>query len=553
VEISASEVAQFIPNKILDKWQQMVDSLAEIMDVPTAMITKFEPPYVEAVRVNRPNPQGIKAKFRTPIADLYCEKIYNKEKNRLLVTNALNDEIWNRNPELEFGYISYLGFPIFLPNGDIFGTICVFDTKENTYSDRFETLILLFKDQIEIQLALLYQQFNLETRLEKQAGELTDTNLKLSKVRDQRKKAFLALRESEARFRQMVESSLVGISVLWEGKHIYQNPEYRRIFGSIPKGEPFPYPENIHAEDVHRVEQLHGEFVCGNNRIFETECRVYSFSTEPISRGIKWVHCRAIRVKYGRSQAVVATVMDITRIKELEVLVGVEDKMSSLGRVATGIAHEMRNPVSAVNVYLAVMQETLQGLTARNHNQIETLKKACRQMQEAANRIDTIVRKVMDFAKPTKPQLVTANLNRNIKKTIDLCDASIRKSNISLSTVLDPNLPKCLIDPHLIEQVLLNLLTNAVRAVQDHDGARSIEMSSQKTNSSIIIRVADSGPGVPEEIRDKIFDPFFTTAENGSGIGLCMSQRIISDHHGTLSVAKSSWDGAAFEIQLPRL
>jgi C4-dicarboxylate-specific signal transduction histidine kinase len=258
-------------------------------------------------------------------------------------------------------------------------------------------------------------------------------------------------------------------------------------------------------------------------------------------------------VKYGRSQAVIATVMDITRIKELEVLVAVEDKMSSLGRVATGIAHEMRNPVSAVNVYLAVMQETLQGLTAPNHNQIETLKKACRQMQEAANRIDTIVRKVMDFAKPTKPQLVTADLNRSIKKTIDLCDASIRRSNILLSIVLDPNLPKCLIDPHLIEQVLLNLLTNAVRALQDHDGARKIEISSQKTYSSIIIRVADSGPGVPEEIRDKIFDPFFTTAENGSGIGLCMSQRIISDHHGTLSVAKSNWDGAAFEIQLPRL
>ncbi|MGD9362827.1 MAG: ATP-binding protein, partial [Desulfobacterales bacterium] len=367
----------------------------------------------------------------------------------------------------------------------------------------------------------------------------------------ERKKAEIKLRESEARFRSLVENSLVGISMFWEGRHIYQNPEYRRIFGPIPEDEPFPYLENIHTEDVQHIEQLYGGFVCGNNRIFEAEYRVYPFSTEQFSRSINWVQCRAIQVTYEGSQAIIATVMDTTRVKELEVLVGVEDKMSSLGRVATGIAHELRNPVSAINVYLAVMQETLQELAARNQNKIETLNRACRQMQEATNRIDSTVRKVMDFAKPSTPQLVNADLNQSIQKAIDLCDAALRKAKISLHTVLDSNLPKSWVDPHLIERVLLNLLSNAVQALKEHDGARQIEIASQKTNSSIIIRVADSGPGVSEDIRNKIFDPFYTTAANGSGIGLSISQRIVSDHHGRIEIGKSEWGGAEFTIQLP--
>jgi len=250
-------------------------------------------------------------------------------------------------------------------------------------------------------------------------------------------------------------------------------------------------------------------------------------------------------------RANIATVMDTTRIKELEVMVGVEDKMSSLGRVAAGISHEMRNPVSAMNVYLAVMQETLQGFTGQDQNKIQTLNKACRQMQEAANRIDSIVRKVMDFAKPSKPQLVIADLNQSIQKVIELSEVTLRKRNISLSTILDPDLPKCLVDPHLIERVLLNLITNAVQVLKDHDGAGKIEISSQKTNSSIVVRVVDSGPGVSEDIRAKIFDPFYTTAEDGSGIGLSISQRIVSDHRGRIDIGTSKWGGAEFKIQLP--
>ena len=106
-------------------------------------------------------------------------------------------------------------------------------------------------------------------------------------------------------------------------------------------------------------------------------------------------------------------------------------------------------------------------------------------------------------------------------------------------------------DPRLIEQVLLNLISNAVQAMGSRDGPRRIEIASSTEEGRIVLRVSDSGPGVPTRLRTKIFDPFFTTRKDGYGIGLSFSHRIVSDHGGSLTVGKSCWGGAEFRIELP--
>jgi signal transduction histidine kinase len=116
---------------------------------------------------------------------------------------------------------------------------------------------------------------------------------------------------------------------------------------------------------------------------------------------------------------------------------------------------------------------------------------------------------------------------------------------------LAPDLPRCYADPHLIEQVVLNLITNAARAMEKSNGDRIVEITSSAANNTLSIQVADSGPGVPVEIREKIFDPFFTTSEEGSGIGLNIAQRIVADHNGSISLHTSKWGGAEFRIELP--
>ena len=125
------------------------------------------------------------------------------------------------------------------------------------------------------------------------------------------------------------------------------------------------------------------------------------------------------------------------------------------------------------------------------------------------------------------------------------------KKGIKIERLLDQNLPMCYADPQLIEQVILNLITNAANAIETFNGLKIIGVESIAENNTLFIRVSDSGPGIPENNREKVFDPFFTTKDEGSGIGLNIAQRIIADHNGTISLHKSKWGGAEFTIRLP--
>ena len=143
------------------------------------------------------------------------------------------------------------------------------------------------------------------------------------------------------------------------------------------------------------------------------------------------------------------------------------------------------------------------------------------------------------------------NLNQSISEAINLSAVTLRKKGIKTETSLSENLPDCYGDSHLNEQVILNLINNANKAMNKEDDTNIIKITSYSENQIIFIRVGDSGHGVPLKMKDKIFDPFFTTHSDGSGIGLSLAQRIIADHGGTISVGASELGGAEFTIELP--
>jgi signal transduction histidine kinase len=159
-EIRTKEVA--IPDEIFNKWQSIVDIIGKIIQVPAALIMKVEPPYIKVFRASESigNPYKIGAKDHLP--GLYCETVI-KTNNKLLVPNALKDPHWDRNPDIKLGMISYLGFPLLWPDGDVFGTICVLDSKENSYTSLCESFMLQFKELVESQLALITQTEDLKT------------------------------------------------------------------------------------------------------------------------------------------------------------------------------------------------------------------------------------------------------------------------------------------------------------------------------------------------------------------------------------------------------
>jgi len=245
-----------------------------------------------------------------------------------------------------------------------------------------------------------------------------------------------------------------------------------------------------------------------------------------------------------------AIVRDISLRMELEQLMRLQEKMASLGRVAAGIAHEIRNPLSGINSYMYSLRKGIEaGVADRQERSL--LLSSADEIQGASNKIEGVIRRVMDFAKPGMPKLSLININQPIDEALELSAATLRKSGISVKQELAEGLQLCRADPQMIEQVILNLITNAVQAMQAMTGEKHLELRSSASDGHIVVAVGDSGPGISPQERAKIFDPFYTTKSDGSGIGLSLCQRIITDHRGMLTVETSRWGGAEFRIDLP--
>lgn len=153
-----------IPEEIIEKWQKIVDIMADVIDVPAGLIMKVEPPQIEVFRSSNSEQNPYEAGDTENLAGLYCEEVI-ESKDELLVPNARKDEKWEDNPDVELGMISYLGFPLEWPDGDVFGTICVLDSEENRYSEKYEDLMRQFRKLVESHLELVYQRNKLERQI----------------------------------------------------------------------------------------------------------------------------------------------------------------------------------------------------------------------------------------------------------------------------------------------------------------------------------------------------------------------------------------------------
>jgi signal transduction histidine kinase len=243
--------------------------------------------------------------------------------------------------------------------------------------------------------------------------------------------------------------------------------------------------------------------------------------------------------------------VDITEAKQLEHQLLIKNKMLSLGRVAAGIAHEIRNPLTGINTYLYTIEDLCES-DRLGPEEMKVIRQILAQIQVASNKIESVIKRVMDFSKPGAPRMVRTDINKSLEEAIELSSVTMRKNGIKFEKSLAADLPQCYADPHLIEQVVLNLITNAARAMEKStNGNKRVEIKSSAQNNTLCIQVADAGPGVPSELREKIFDPFFTTKDDGSGIGLNIAQRIVADHNGSISLGSSRWGGAEFKIELP--
>ncbi|MBT8368911.1 MAG: PAS domain S-box protein, partial [Deltaproteobacteria bacterium] len=362
----------------------------------------------------------------------------------------------------------------------------------------------------------------------------------------EQKLAQKSLEESEKRFRDLVENSLTGISIVQDNQVVYQNQEQERLLGPLPRSYLLADFEKIHSDDVAMVKRLSHRIDRGEIQTLETDFRFYTSSPKKGGQDLKWVYCRSLLTEYRGKEAILVNMIDMTKAKELEHLLTIQDKMASLGRVAAGMAHEIRNPLSGINIYL----NTLKKLHHKKGSE-EKVKQILGQIQSASRKIESVIRRVMDFAKPGEPRLALIDLNGPVTEAINLSAVTMRKSGIALEKALSEKLPSCNADPTLIEEMVLNLLNNATGAMKSMEGDKKIIVTSSVEGNDIILAVSDSGPGIAPELKDKIFDPYFTTKSDGTGIGLSICHRIVTDHGGSLTVSDSDLGGAEFRVEIP--
>jgi PAS domain S-box-containing protein len=368
---------------------------------------------------------------------------------------------------------------------------------------------------------------------------------RLGKVLD-RRKAEQALTESERRFRDLVENSPVGIAIIREHRVVYENPEQKRL-GLFGSGTGFPTFDNLHPEDMEKIRILYQDVACGDQEKAETDFRFYPFRNTEKKTEILWVNCRMNRILFQERNAVLINCIDITRAREMEKLLGIRDKMSSLGRVAAGIAHEIRNPLSGINIYLDALEQM-----ADYGEYPEKILNITQKIQSASDKIESIIKRVMDFSKPGEPKFTYIDIRGPLEDAMQLSGVSLRKSGIILHKNLPGEAVICHADAHMIERVMLNLINNAAEAMRRPEiREKHLEIALESDHQKAMIRVSDSGTGIPADAVRKIFDPFYSTKSYGTGIGLSLCHRIITDHRGSLDVSAGRRGGAEFIIQLP--
>ncbi len=237
-----------------------------------------------------------------------------------------------------------------------------------------------------------------------------------------------------------------------------------------------------------------------------------------------------------------AVFRDLTERRRLEKRLAQERRLSAMGELASGVAHEIRNPLNAIAV---IAQRFAREFEPREG--VEEYRKLARTVVSETRRINEIIQQFLKFARPPKLNLQQTDLAAIAREVVNLFSSTAREKGISLEIEAPRELPWNA-DPEQLKQALGNLVQNAIQACSSDD---RVTLRLHADGRDVVIQVQDTGPGIPETVRPKIFDLYFTTRPDGTGIGLSLVHRIVSAHGGTIEVKTGKDEGTEFTIRLP--
>ena len=255
---------------------------------------------------------------------------------------------------------------------------------------------------------------------------------------------------------------------------------------------------------------------------------------------------------------------DLTLVEQLNEQEKLKDRLAALGQMAAGLAHEIRNPLAAIELTASLIKRKLVG-NSNHTTQLESI-------QSEVRKLNKIVTDCLEFVRPVKISQEKVNLVSLLDESILIALSTVEKKEILLQKNFLAT-PPVSVDYNQMKQVVVNILVNALQALKDHGSIEiscgpsscfqrnaaygngkfsDMNLGRQLSMSSYAwVKVADNGQGIPEDVLSKIFYPFFTTKEKGSGIGLAIAQKIVESHHGSIDVESKPGVGTTFTLKLP--
>jgi two-component system sensor histidine kinase HydH len=267
----------------------------------------------------------------------------------------------------------------------------------------------------------------------------------------------------------------------------------------------------------------------------EIQCRRSETETIPLL-----VNAAAIRDGEKNTTGHVFLFTDMTNVRQLEEQLRRSERLASLGRLAAGIAHEIRNPLSSIKGFATLL--------AKRSGGDEKSQRISRVMVEEVERLNRVVGELLDFARPTELHKGLHSCRELIDRTLQLVDKDARHRRVRIESAVDPEDLQVAVDPDRFAQILLNLYLNALQAM-DKGGTLRIEAFRQGERTTFV--VSDSGTGILPEHLPNIFDPYFTTKPGGVGLGLANVHKLIEAHGGEIEVESSPEQGSSFIIRIP--
>lgn len=468
--------------------------------------------------------------------------------NRALDDAAVSDQDWVRRE----GLVAFAGIPLVVDER-LVGALAVF--ARHPMTDAAFLGLVSISGEIALNIERLWTKETLrrtneelERRVLERTAELAQSNESLQAEIAERRRAEEALRESQARLSAIISSAMDAIIVLDAHQRVVLfNAAAEEIFrysAAETIGQPL---EQFLPE---RVRQVHPEHV----RTFdERGLDRYRIGTERAVTGRKAdgtefpAEISVSQVRIGEEKFYTAIVRDISERKQAEEALRRSEHAAAIGRIAAGVTHEIRTPLSALAINLQLLTRAL-GKTSFSSEEVHQLINTA---SAEVNRINYALEEFVQYARLPKPKFASVQLNALLEEIAEVMRARAQESAVEITTRLQGSLPHIQGDPDQLRQLFLNLVANAIEAMPGGGQVGLETWSSGEGQARIIARVVDTGPGIPPATLPHIFDLFFSTKERGLGMGLAIVKRIVEEHRGTIQCQSQEGNGTTFDVMLP--